>query len=107
MLAAAPAWAVALNETGDPARVPEVAVNVCAPAVCPSVPIAEVVPSAGVVAATVTLPVAGAPKVTAAPETGFPKRSVTLTTNGWASATPTVAVWPDPETASMAVAGPA
>src|SRR5437588_168285 len=55
MLAAAPAVAVAVNETGDPASVPEVAVNACAPAVWPSVPVAEVAPSAAVGAATVTL----------------------------------------------------
>src|SRR4051812_19619342 len=107
MLAAAPAAALALNETGDPVKVPEVAVNVCAPAVWPSVPMDEVVPSAAVVAATVTLPVAGAANVTAVPETGFPNRSVTLTRNGCASATPTVPVWPEPERAAMALANPA
>src|SRR5947199_10318895 len=58
-LVAAPALAVAVNETGDPLRVPEVAVKVCAPALCPRVRPAEVVPSAPVVAATGALPVAG------------------------------------------------
>src|SRR4051812_8518877 len=107
MLAAAPALAVALNETGEPVKVPEVAVKVCAPAPWPSVPIAEVVPSAAVGAATVTLPVTGAAKATAVPETGFPNRSVTLTTNGCASAAPTVPVCPEPETAASALANPA
>src|SRR4051794_8744244 len=107
MLAAAPAVAVALKDTGEPLSVPEAAVNVCAPAVWPSVPVAEVVPSDKVVAATVTLPVAGAAKVAVVPETGFPNRSVTLTTNGCASAAATVPVWPGPETAAMALADPA
>src|SRR3954468_12382468 len=107
MLAAAPAAAVAANETGDPASAPEVAVNVFAPAGWPRVPVAEVVPLAAVGAATVTLPVAGAVKLTAVPATALPKESVTLTTNGWASARPTVPVWPEPETAAMPAASPA
>src|SRR5438270_4548574 len=107
MLAAAPALAVAVNESGDPVRVPELAANVCAPAVCPSVPVAEVVPSAAVGGATVTLPVAGAVKLTAVLATALPKGSVTLTTKGCASATPTAPVWPEPETAAMLAAAPA
>src|SRR5436305_8387252 len=107
MLAAAPAVAVVANETGDPVSVPEVAVNVCAPAVWPSVPTAEVVPSAAVGAATVTLPVAGAVKLTAVPETALLKESVTLTTNGCRRERPTVPVWPPPETAAILAAAPA
>src|SRR5436305_5032880 len=101
MLAPAPAAAVAVKETGDPVRVPELAVKVCAPAVWPSVPVAEVVPSAAVGGAAVTLPVAGAVKLTDVPATGLANESVTLTTKGCASAAPTVAVCPDPETAAM------
>src|SRR3954468_7950323 len=107
MLAAAPAAAVAANETGDPASAPEVAVNVFAPAGWPRVPVAEVVPLAAVGAATVTLPVAGAVKLTAVPATGLANESVTLTTKACASATPTVPVWPGPETALMLAAAPA
>jgi hypothetical protein len=72
--------------------VPAVAVNACGPAVWPSVPVAEVVPSAAVGAASVTLPVAGAVKVTAVPATPLPNTSVTLTTSGCARACPTVPV---------------
>src|SRR4051812_964023 len=107
MLAAAAALAVAANETGEPVRVPEVAVNACAPAAWPRVPVAEVAPSAAVGAASVTLPVAGAAKVTAIPATPLPNESVTLTTNGWTNATPTVPVWPEPETPAMLAAAPA
>src|SRR5947209_1518656 len=97
MLEAAPAVAVAVKEMGEPARLAEETVNVCAPAVWPSVPRAEVVPSAAVGAAAVTLPVTGAVKVTAVPETGLPKESTTLTTKGDASAAPTVPDCAPPE----------
>src|SRR3954469_4399938 len=107
MLAAEPAAAIAANDTGDPDNVPELAVNTCAPAVWPSVPIAEAVPSEAVGAATVTLPVAGAAKLTATPKTGLANESVTLTTKGWARARPTVPVWPPPETAAMLAAAAA
>ena len=69
--------------------------------------VAEVVPSAAVSAATVTLPVAGAVKLTAVPETALPNESVTLTTKGCARARPTVPLWVDPETEAMLAAGPA
>src|SRR5437588_645558 len=92
MVAAAPAVPGAVNENGDPVRVPELAANVCALAVCPRVPVAAAGPSAAVGGAAVTLPVAGAVKLTAVPATALPKESVTLTTNGCASAAPTAPV---------------
>src|SRR3954468_21211172 len=107
MFAAAPAMAAAANETGDPMSVPEVAVKVWGPAVWASVPVDEVVPSAAVGAATVTAPVAGALKLTAVPATALPNASVTLTTNGCKRASPTVPLWPEPETPAMLAAAPA
>src|SRR3954469_8593960 len=105
MLAAAPAVAVAANEIGEPVSVPDAAVKVWAPAVWPSVPVAEVVPSAAVGAAAGTLPVAGAAKTTALPATALPNESVTLTTKGCARARATVPVWADPEREAMLAAG--
>src|SRR3954462_12190184 len=106
MFAAAPAMAAAANETGDPVSVPEGAVKVWGPAVWASVPVEEVVPSAAVGAATVTAPVAGALKLTAVPATALPNESGTLTINGGARASPTVPVWPEPETAARLAAAP-
>jgi hypothetical protein len=104
--AGAPAFAWALNDAA-PATPATEALKVAAPEREGSVPVAEVVPSAAVGAATVTPPVAGAAKLTAAPATGLANESLTLTTKGWTRAAPTVPVWPDPETAAMLAGAPA
>ena len=75
-------------------------VSVCAADAAPSVHVVEMRPAASVVpvaAATEPPPVATA-RVTAAPGTGLPKASLTCATTGAASATPTVPLWPLPET---------
>ena len=51
--------------------------------------------------------VAGAVKVTVAPETGLPKESVTSATNGLVKAVLTVVVWAPPEETAMVAAVPA
>src|SRR5689334_8749942 len=54
------------------------------------------------------LPVAGAANDTVTPATALPKASEAATTNGAASAVPTVPLWPVPETVASldAAAGP-
>jgi len=51
--------------------------------------------------------VAGAVKVTVAPETGLPKLSVTRATNGLVKAALTVPVWAAPEETAIVVGRPA
>src|SRR5206468_11843100 len=83
---AVPAVPVAVNVTGLPDRVPDVAVNVFVPAVGPRVhDVAAATPSGpvvtGVVGVTVPLPAAVA-NVTATPTTGLPLASLTITDGG-------------------------
>jgi hypothetical protein len=77
--------AVAVNVTGDPVRVPDVAVMVIGPAVPPSVTLTSDTPAAFVatVAADTVPPVAAQPTSTAG--TPLPNRSVTLACTGAAS----------------------
>ncbi len=89
---AAPAVPVAVNVTGLPASVPDVAVSVFVPAVVLKVhDVAAAIPSVpvvtGVVGVTVPLPAAVA-KVTAIPETGLPLPSFTITAGGERTALP-------------------
>src|SRR5439155_17726403 len=108
---AAPAVPVAVNVTGLPVSVPEVAVSVFGPAVVPSVhevtaaiPFAPVV--TGVVGVTVPPPDATA-KVTATPSTGFPFASCTITDGPTATALPAVADWLFPPLSAIVLAAPA
>ena len=68
-------------------------------------------PAASVVAVVVPsvarAPVVGAANVTVTPATGLPRLSVTVATSGFVNAAPTVADWPPPEVAVIAVAAPA
>jgi hypothetical protein len=87
---AAAAVAVAPNEIGLPLSVPEVAVTVLAPAVAPSVSVADASPWL-LVTACVALsvpPPAVATKVILTPETGLPLTSLAWTTNGFDKAAP-------------------
>jgi hypothetical protein len=52
-------------------------------------------------------PVAGAPKVTEAPETGLPKLSVSKATSGAENAVEREADWEEPDTTEMFTALPA
>src|ERR1043166_2339828 len=96
---AASAVAVAVNVTGLPWSVPDVAVKVFGPAALPRVQlVTAALPLALVVCeAPVTLPppVPGA-NVTATPATGLANASRTTTAGGTVTAVPTVAVWPSP-----------
>ena len=89
---AAPAVPVAVNVTGLPDSVPDVAVNVFVPAVGLKVQdVAAATPSApvatGVVGVTDPLPGA-AVNVTATPATGLPLASLTITAGGECTALP-------------------
>src|SRR6266480_5910307 len=89
---AAPAVPWAVNVTGLPASVPDVAVTVFVPAVVLKVhEVAAAIPSVpvvtGVVGVTVPLPAAAA-NVTAMPETGLPLASLTITEGGGLTAVP-------------------
>src|SRR3954452_6087574 len=90
---------VAVKVTGLPARLPEVAVNVLAPAVVPSFhDPAVATPSLPVTRARpvpVPPPEATA-KVTATPETGLPYASVARTAGAVATGVSTVADWLSP-----------
>src|ERR1051325_9942152 len=98
---AASAVAVAVNVTGLPWSVPDVAVKVFGPAALPRVQlVTAALPLAlGVCEAPVTLPhpppVPG-PTVAAPPATGLANASRTTTAGGTVTAVPTVAVWPSP-----------
>ena len=99
IVAAAPAVPVAVNVTGLPESVPDVAVSVLDPAVVESVQLpTAAIPLASVVCvAPVTLPLAGpGANVTDTPEAGLPNASVTITDGGTRTAVPAGAVWPLP-----------
>jgi hypothetical protein len=92
--AAGPALPVAVKVTGEPLRLPLLAVRVLAPAVAPNVQL----PTAAMPAALVVAgePVAEPPpeatvKVTPTPETGLPFASLTMTLGGVLTAVPAVA----------------
>src|SRR2546430_17058351 len=92
---AAPAVAVALKLTGDPAPV---ACTVCVPAVVPSVQVVVAMPLpllVDVVGLTDPLPVAGV-HVTETPPTGLLNRSATRTESCVGKVVPTVPVCPSP-----------
>src|SRR6266513_3916022 len=93
---AAPGVAVAVNVTGLPANVPEVAVNVFVPTLAPRVQdVAVATPPSSVVTGTVgstVPPPAVTANVTATPATGLPNSSVTAAAGAVATAVPTVAV---------------
>src|SRR5205807_1334479 len=94
-VAAAPAVAVALKVTGDPAPV---ACTVCVPAVVPSVQVVVAMPLpllVDVVGLTDPLPVAGV-HVTETPPTGLLNRSATRTESCVGKVVPTVPVCPSP-----------
>src|SRR5689334_3342057 len=95
---AAPGVAVAVNVAGVPTPA-TVAVRICVPAVVPSVQVVCASPFASVV--TVALPADPplvAANVTTTPGDGAPLLDVTFATTGCASAAPTAAVCPEPET---------
>ena len=95
IVAAAPAVPVAVNVTGLPDKVPDVAVSVFCPAVAFSVQLPTVATPLALVVwlppVTAPLPAAGV-KVTVTPATGFPFASFTITEGGDATAVPAVAV---------------
>src|SRR5207248_2988758 len=108
--AAAPAVPVAVNVTGLPESVPDVAVSVLDPAVVESVqPPTAAMPLASVAcAAPVTLPLPGpAAKLTDTPATGLLNASVTMTDGAIGTAVPAGADCPLPPWGAMvaAVAG--
>jgi hypothetical protein len=105
---AAPAVPVAVKVTGEPLRLPLVAVSVLAPAVVPRVQAGLVaMPALSVVTAPVEAneppPVATA-KVTDTPLTALPCASVTLTDGAVATAVLTVALWLFPPVTAIVVA---
>src|SRR5213596_4121905 len=107
---AAPVVPVAVNVTGLPVSVPEVAVSVFGPAVVPSVhEVTAAIPSApvvtGVVGVTEPPPDATA-NVTATPATGFPFASCTITDGPTATAVPAVADWLFPPLSAIVLAAP-
>src|SRR3989304_3826059 len=111
MVVAAPAVPVAVNVTGLPDSVPDVAVRAFGPAVVPSphavtaaIPPVPVV--TGVVGLTVPPPVATA-NVTDTPTTGLLNWSRTSTEGSIATAVPTVALWPSPALIAICLAAPA
>jgi len=101
---------VAVNVTGLPVRVPEVAVTLLVPGVAPKVKVEEAKPCAfvvtGCVGEIVPPPLATA-NVTETPETGTPLASVTKTVNGTVKAVPCVPVWLFPPALEIVVAAPA
>src|SRR5881628_434623 len=110
MLPALPAVPVALNVTGLPASVPDVAVREFGPAVVPSVQLPTVaIPLALVVrVAPVMLPPPDATaNATATPATGLPLASFTITDGRTGTVVPAVTVWLFPAFTAICVALPA
>src|SRR5439155_16130343 len=79
IVVALPCVAVAEKGTGEPARLPTVAVAVCVPAVFPSTRVALAIPLALVAELGVMEPPPLAAQVTVTAFTGFAARSVTST----------------------------
>jgi hypothetical protein len=110
MLPAFPAVPVAVNVTGLPVSVPEVAVRVFVPAALPSVQPPTV---ATPLALVVWLPPPMLPppdataNVTATPAIGLLFASVTMTAGAIGTGVPAVAVWLLPALTAMRAAGPA
>src|SRR5439155_7946909 len=107
---AAPAVPVAVNVTGLPVSVPEVAVSVFGRPVLPSAhEVTAAIPSApvvtGVVGVTEPPPDATA-NVTATPATGLPFASCTITDGPTATAVPAVADWLFPPLSAIELAAP-
>jgi hypothetical protein len=101
---------VAVNVTGLPVRLPEVAVSVFAPALVPSVQLPTVAtPLAFVVALPTVMepPPEPAAKVTEVAETALPKLSVTFTEGAVETLVFTVALWPLPVLTAIELAAPA
>ncbi len=110
MVAAAPAVPVAVNVTGLPDKVPELAVNVFEPAVALSVQLPTVATPLALVVwlAPVIVPFPGATaNVTATSATGFPFASFTITDGGVLTAVPAVADWLVAPFAAIVAAAPA
>ena len=110
IVAAAPAVPVAVNVTGLPDKVPELAVNVFEPAVALSVQLPTVATPLALVVwlAPVIVPFPGATaNVTATCATGFPFASFTITDGGVLTAVPAVADWLVGLFAAIAAAAPA
>ena len=106
---AAPTVPVAVNVTGDPVRLPLVAVTVLDPTDVPRVQLPTVaIPLAFVVTdAPVTEPPPDATaNVTDTPETGLLLASFTITLGAVATAEPAVADWPLPPFTAICVAAP-
>ena len=100
-----------MKVTGDPERLPDVAISVLLPAVVPKV-------HAGAVAIpllfVVTVPLLANPpppeataKVTLVPLTGFPLASLTSTLGAVVTAAPTIALWLSPAFTAIMLAAPA
>src|SRR5512147_434199 len=113
MAVALPAVPVALNVTGLPVRLPELAVTVLVPAVVPRVQLVSVATPEALVLMTAGLAGLSVPpptvtvNVTGTPDFPLPLASVTLTEGGAATAVPTAALCVVAELARMVVAGPA
>src|SRR6266566_1271337 len=107
---ATPAVPVAVNVTGLPDKVPELAVNVFEPAVALSVQLPTVAMPLPLVVCvppvTLPLPAAGV-NVTATSATGFPFASFTITDGAVLTAVPAVADWLVALFAAMVAAAPA
>src|SRR5439155_191400 len=110
IVAARPVVPVAVNVTGLPVSVPDVAERVFGPAVGPrvhdvtaAIPLAFVV--TGVAGVTEPPPDATA-NVTPTPATGFPFASRTTTEGFTGTVVPAVAVWPSPPLLAIWVAAP-
>jgi hypothetical protein len=106
-----PVMPVAVNVTGLPVRVPDVAVKVFVPAVVPRVQlVAAAIPLLPVITAVVgtTVPAPDATaNVTLVPATGLLNASWTTTEGGVPTAVPTVALWLFPAFRAMEVAAAA
>ena len=101
---------VAVKVTGEPVRLPLLAVRVLLPAVAPSVQLPTVAMPAALVVAEGPLaepPPEATAKVTLTPGTGLPWLSVTMTLGGVLTAVPAVADWLSPALRAIWVAGPA
>jgi hypothetical protein len=108
-----PPDAVAVNVNGLPASDPDVAVTVYDPILSPSVSVLLACPLTFVVVAVVLSTCPPAPEgvvaianVTPVPVTGFPPASVTVTTNGAASAVLICPFWLFPDVRLIVAAGP-
>ena len=107
---AGPDVAVAVKFTGEPLRVPLVAVKVLAPALAPNVQLPTMAMPAELVVADEPVtepPPEATAKVTLTPGTGLPCAAVTMTLGSVLTGVPAVADWLLPALRAMCAAAPA